>query len=194
MKTTLLLFTSLLAGFGLCYIIYPKTPSLNIAIDDIEETTFDERRKELKEAWEASKRFSFKILEQMPEEGFSYKYTPEAMTFAEQWRHCCIYTCNMLAGRFNLDNSPYPDKSQYPPVVLNKIEVKAELTKMYDYVFNLIETLPAEKLLETVSLGGEEMPGWRFIYAMENHIIHHRGSCVVYLRLNDIVPIGYFGW
>jgi uncharacterized damage-inducible protein DinB len=29
---------------------------------------------------------------------------------------------------------------------------------------------------------------------MENHIIHHRGQAIVYLRLNGVKPKGYFGW
>ncbi|RZM10040.1 MAG: DinB family protein, partial [Pedobacter sp.] len=30
--------------------------------------------------------------------------------------------------------------------------------------------------------------------AMDNHIIHHRGQCMVYLRMNGITPEGYLGW
>ncbi|MCU0354066.1 MAG: DinB family protein [Cytophagales bacterium] len=29
---------------------------------------------------------------------------------------------------------------------------------------------------------------------MENHIIHHRGQAIVYLRLKGIRPEGYVGW
>jgi uncharacterized damage-inducible protein DinB len=37
------------------------------------------------------------------------------------------------------------------------------------------------------------MPNGRLRYALENHIIHHRGQCVVYLQLWGITPVGYLG-
>ncbi len=152
------------------------------------------KRQELLEAWKASQQFTLKIVDQMPDEYFGFKYTPEAMSFAEQWRHCAIFTCNQLAGRFELDDNPYADKSQRPPVQMDKASVIAELDKMYHYVFEKIEGLPERDLYAPVDFAGDTFPGWRLFYAMENHIIHHRGQCVVYLRLKGTVPIGYLGW
>ncbi len=148
-------------------------------------------RQELKAAWEKSETYTMVIVDQMPEELFRYKTTDSTMTYTEQWRHCAIYTCGQLAGRFDLVN-PYIGKK--PTVNMSKDSVLAELRKMYAFVQKTIDQLPDEKLLGSVEFAKDTIPGWRLIYAMENHIIHHRGQCIVYLRLNGIKPKGYYGW
>lgn len=148
-------------------------------------------REELKVAWLKSEDMTLKNVNQMPPELFTFKYTEEAMTFAEQWRHCVIYTCNQLANNAEIKN-PYADIKL--PVQMPKNDVIAELKKMYAFVRASIEELSDEKLLSICSFAGEKITVWRLFYALENHIIHHRGQCIVYLRLNGIVPKGYYGW
>lgn len=74
-------------------------------IFEISSDKVSAKRQELLEAWKASQKFSLKIVNQMPEEYFSFKYTTEAMSFAEQCRHCAIFTCNQLAGQFELKDT-----------------------------------------------------------------------------------------
>lgn len=148
-------------------------------------------RQKLKEAWSRSEIMTMTNVKQMPPEFFTFKYTNEAMTFAEQWRHCVVYTCGQIAGRTGLKN-PYENVKL--PVQMTKDHVIKELEKMYMFVRQSIEGLPDEKLLSPCDFAGDSIPTWRLFYAMENHIIHHRGQCVVYLRLNGVVPKGYYGW
>jgi uncharacterized damage-inducible protein DinB len=167
---------------------------LGILTTELSADKVSTKRQELLEAWKASQKFTLKIVNQMPDEYFGFQYTPEAMTFAEQWRHCAIFTCSQLAGRFNLKDNPYEDKSKRPLVEMNKEEVISELNRMYNYVFKVIENLPEKDMYEPIDFAGDTIFGWRLIYAMENHIIHHRGQCVVYLRLKGVIPNGYVGW
>ena len=148
-------------------------------------------RKELQAAWLRSETMTLTNVEQMPPEYFTFKYTEEAMSFAEQWRHCVIYTCGQLAGRAGIKN-PYEDVKL--PVQMPKTDVVKELKNMYSYVRQSIEALSDEKLLETCDFAGDTIPIWRLFYALENHIIHHRGQCIVYLRLKGIKPKGFYGW
>lgn len=113
------------------------------------------------------------------------------MSFAEQWRHCVVYTCGQLAGRSGMVN-PYADIKL--PVQMTKEHVIEEMENMYRWVRKTIQDLTDEKLLSNCEFAGDTIPIWRLFYAMENHIIHHRGQCVVYLRLNGVVPKGYYGW
>ena len=124
----------------------------------------------------------------MPPELFTFKYTKEAMTFSEQWRHCVIYTCGQLASRVGIKN-PYENVKL--PIQMSKLDVVKELENMYGFVRRSIMELSDEKLFSHCEFAGETIPVWRLFYAMENHIIHHRGQCVVYLRLNGIVPKGF---
>ncbi len=148
-------------------------------------------RKELIAAWHRSETMTITNVKQMPPEFFMYKYTDEAMTFSEQWRHCVVYTCGQLAGRAGIVN-PYENIKL--PVQMPKTDVVKELENMYAFVRKSIKELSDEKLLSDCDFAGETIPVWRLFYAMENHIIHHRGQCVVYLRLNGVVPKGYYGW
>lgn len=148
-------------------------------------------REELTAAWLRSETMTLTNVEQMPPESFLFKYTEEAMTFSEQWRHCVVYTCGQLAGRADIPN-PYEDIKL--PVQMPKADVIKELKNMYAFVRQTIETLPEEKLMADCDFAGDTIPIWRLIYALENHIIHHRGQCVVYLRLSGIKPKGFYGW
>ena len=148
-------------------------------------------RQELTAAWLRSETMTLANVEQMPPESFTFQYTQEAMTFAEQWRHCVIYTCGQLAGRAGLSN-PYENVKL--PVQMPKDRVIGELKKMYAFVRQSIAELPDEKLLAPCDFAGDTIPIWRLLYALENHIIHHRGQCVVYLRLEGVVPKGFYGW
>jgi len=148
-------------------------------------------RQELKTAWLRSEKMTLINVEQMPPEFFTFKYTDEAMSFAEQWRHCVIYTCGQLAGRTGLKN-PYKDVKL--PVQMPKEEVIKELKNMYTFVRQSIDKLPNKKLFATCDFAGDKIPIWRLFYALENHIIHHRGQCIVYLRLKGVKPKGFYGW
>ncbi len=148
-------------------------------------------RQELIAAWLRSETMTLTNVEQMPSEFFTFKYTDEAMTFAEQWRHCVIYTCGQLAGRAGINN-PYENVKL--PVQMPKEDVIRELKNMYTFIRTSIEELSDTKLLTNCDFAGDTIPIWRLFYALENHIIHHRGQCVVYLRLKGVVPKGYYGW
>lgn len=151
----------------------------------------DQIKQELIAAWLRSEKITLISMEQMPAESYLFKYTEEAMTFSEQWRHCVVYTCGQLAGRTGLAN-PYEDVKL--PVQMPKEEVIDEIKKMYAFVRSSIEKLSGNQLLSKCDFAGDEIPIWRLIYALESHIVHHRGQCVVYLRLNEVIPKGFYGW
>ncbi|WP_045803456.1 DinB family protein [Flagellimonas lutaonensis] len=162
-----------------------------VVSSDKEEKIPAKLKEELIAAWVRSEEMTLTNVEQMPPELFTFKYTPEAMSFSEQWRHCVIYTCGQLADRAGIEN-PYENVKL--PVQMPKEDVIKELKNMYAHVRKSISELSNEKLLSDCEFAGETIPIWRLFYAMENHIIHHRGQCVVYLRLKGVVPKGYYGW
>lgn len=159
--------------------------------DDLMKQKAFEKKDEIRLALSASHKYTATIIDQMPDSLFLYKPTPEVMHFAEQFRHCAVFTCNQLAGRFELE-SPYHVTK--PVVDLDKAGTLQEINRMYDFMHEVLEGLPPEKLFADIAFGQETLPAWRLFYAMENHIIHHRGQCIIYLRLNAVKPVGYFGW
>ena len=178
-------FVKRFAGLGLIPLLGFKERDSSYPLD------VGQLRKELKTAWMRSEEMTLASMEQMPPEFYSFKYTDEAMTFSEQWRHCVVYTCGQLASRTGLKN-PYKDVKL--PVQMPKEDVIREIKKMYVFVRQSINDLSNDQLFAQSDFAGDDIPIWRLIYALENHIIHHRGQCVVYLRLKGVIPKGYYGW
>ncbi len=165
-----------------------------LANRNVEKTDTKAMRTDLLKAWARSETQTLTTAQQMPAEFYQFQAADSTMTFAEQWRHCAIYTCGQLAANLELTDNPYAVKDERPRVDLSKEEAIVELKRMYAYVRKVIETVPDEKLLTKVDFAKDQIYGWQLLYAVENHIIHHRGQCVVYLRLKGIKPVGYYGW
>ena len=176
-----LLATSLLPASALAH---PATFDL--------ESEAQRVRRELLEAWARSEQLTLTTASQMPAEAYDFKYTPEAMSFAQQWRHCCEFTTTLLAERLGIDN-PYKNGRDLSKAV-TKQQVMDEVKALYAFMRQTITTIPDAKLFEQAEFVGGKIPNWRYLYAMDNHIIHHRGQCMVYLRLKGITPEGYLGW
>ncbi len=143
------------------------------------------------EALNKSKIMTLGIVEQMPDDFFGFKYTPEAMSFGEQFRHCAVYSFGQFAGRIGVKN---PFEGKKPKVDLSKQEVIDITNLMYNTLSTWASEISEEKLMSDMGFSSENIPTWRFFYVIENHIIHHRGQAVVYLRLKGIKPNGYYGW
>ena len=173
------------AGLGLVPLIGLKACGTN------QEQDIDKLKSEMVNAWERSETMTLTSMEQMPPESYEFKYTKEAMTFTEQWRHCVKFTCGQLAGCTRLQN-PYKDVDL--PVQMPKNDIISEIKNMYAFVRKSIMDMSAEELMADCDFAGDVIPVWRLFYALENHIIHHRGQCVVYLRLSGVIPKGYYGW
>lgn len=156
---------------------------------------FDPFREEFLTAWKSSEKYTLELYGQMPEKLMDWKYTPESFSWRTQFVHCIIFNSAQLATRLGIKD-PYEAvtmKGGYWSK-LSKAKLEKELQGFYEWVRKVVKETPAEKLAEMTSFGSEDIPLWRLFYALENHIIHHRGQAVCYLRLNGITPIGFVGW
>ena len=150
-------------------------------------------RNDLKTSFKNSEKYTLTVFNQMPEDKLEWKYTPESMSFRTQFVHCITFTASQLCGRLSLKN-PYDGRKNEFWAALSKTQLEAELKEFYDWLIKTVDILNDETLLKKEQFVGGEMPNWKIIIAMENHIIHHRGQAICYLRLNGITPVGYIGW
>ncbi|MBW3466826.1 DinB family protein [Arthrospiribacter ruber] len=164
--------------------------SCSTKLEDGKSASFD-HASAIMESLEKSKAYTYAILEQMPDSLYSYRPTPELMTFSEHYVHNAIFTCNQLANRLNLEN-PYKDFKRDRD--FNKKETIAEVDRMYAFMTQSLESMTSEDLEKEIEFGKEAISAWRLFNIVENHNNHHRGYSLVYLRMNGIVPKGYFGW
>ena len=146
---------------------------------------------EFSPAWKRSQEYTLTVFNQMPEEHLDFHYTPEAMTFRTQFVHCITFTAMQLAGRLEIKN-PYENKKDWGK--LTKAQVADELEGFYAWVEKVAGETSPERLSKQEGFAGGKIQAWQFFYAMENHIIHHRGQAICYLRLKGITPEGYVGW
>lgn len=156
---------------------------------------WQEFRAEFKQAWASSEKYTFELFEQMPENLLDWKYTPESFSYRMQFVHCIIFNSAQLASRLEIKDI-FDERTMKGGYWKNrsKKQLLKDLKEFYDWVLKVLDTTPDQKLSEMTSFGSEDIPLWRLFYALENHIIHHRGQVICYLRLNGITPIGYVGW
>jgi uncharacterized damage-inducible protein DinB len=161
-----------------------KTANSNLQID---------ARADLIASFRNSEKYTLTVYNQMPEDKLEWKYTPESMSFRTQFVHCITFTASQLCGRMNIKN-PYDLKKKEYWEKLTKVELEAELHNFYNWLVKIVEETSNENLTKPEQFVAGETPIWKILYSMENHIIHHRGQAICYLRLNGITPIGYIGW
>ena len=150
------------------------------------------RRTEVAEFLEShhrSKTYTLSVFDQMPPEKMEFKPLPEMYTFQRHFTHCIEFTSGQLTLR-GIKN-PFAE-AQWDK--LNKAETYQELTHFYDWVEKTVVNATPKQLATTGDFAGDQVDLLRLLYICENHLIHHRGTIMAYLRLSNIVPLGYVGW
>ena len=151
------------------------------------------RRSEVAEFLESHRRsraYTLSIFDQMPEEQMGFKPLPEMYTFQRHFTHCIEFTAGQLKLRLDIKN-PFEDAdwSKY-----NKAQTREAVAQMYDWVEKTVETATPQQLAKMGDFSADQVDLLRLLYICENHLIHHRGTLMAYLRMAKIVPLGYVGW
>jgi uncharacterized damage-inducible protein DinB len=145
----------------------------------------DDMVSKLVKHWQTSKAYTLAIAEQMPEDGYAFKPNPEEMTFGGQLVH--IAQANgFFLSKISGTTSPIgkPDK-------MDKATVVKLVGDSYDYVIKSIGSLTPEQLHAELHLEGTTMTGYEALLFAADHTTHHRGQCIVYLRVKGIKPADY---
>lgn len=140
--------------------------------------------------WLEAKRHCLDVAKSMPEEKYNYKPTDVSKTFAEQMVHIA-YTVELLCKRYVQGievKASTPDASK-----MSKEEIIAMLEKGFDYVTEVIYTVPQSKLDETCKMyhsGNTVTRAFAFFY-VQDHMTNHRAKANLYIRMNNIEPPEY---
>lgn len=136
--------------------------------------------------WENNKKYSLEVLQAMPEEHYDFVPVKGMKSFREQASH--------IASGFNYQLK----KSGLPALPAVKGQSKAAMIASYTEIFDsLIQNLKnyeADKLREEASMWYGSSTKLRMLNLMDNHLAHHRGQMIVYLRLKGIKAPSYIGW
>lgn len=149
----------------------------------------------LKSVWTQSKQYLMEFAEVLPEEKYGFKPTKEVFSFAEQLLHLAgtNYWCfSTIKG----EKPPKPEE-ELMAEGKSKSEIMDLLKESFTYGDDIISGLTEEKAAAETQMGRRKLALWKVIMFCADHISHHRGQIVTYLRLNGIKPpqyrSGFFG-
>lgn len=145
---------------------------------------------EFLESHRRSKDYTLKVYDQMPDEHKNFKPLPEMLTFQRHFTHCIDFVSGQLSVRLGI-------KNPFEHLLMDELtpaQARAEIVKCYDWVEKIVKEATPQQLAKTGGFAGDQVDLLRLLYICENHLIHHRGTVMVYLRHKGIVPEGYVGW
>lgn len=144
------------------------------------------------ERLENSRRYLILVAEKMPEEKYGFRATPESMNFAEHLMHIAWamdwHTHSLLGNReprdWNTDTELKVDKK-------SKNEMIATIDKTFNTTIEFIRNFGEERLDERLDYFGLDRTKGQVLLLLADHVTHHRGQMLVYLKLNGIKPPRY---
>ena len=148
--------------------------------------------KDYVERLENSKAYLLLVAEAMPEEKYSFKATPESLSFAQNLLH--IGFAMDWHSQSLLGDRPARDwQTDTVFKVANKS--KAQIIELIDNTFantiQFIKAFDAAKLNNRLDYFGLDRTKRQILLLLADHITHHRGQMLVSMRLNGLVPPRY---
>lgn len=140
--------------------------------------------------WKNATAYTLEFAKAMPEAFYDYTPTPVEMNFREQLKHLAG---NMvwLSSSYLGGSATHVDPQQSGN---SKKEIIAMLEKSFAYASQTIDKLTESQLNDSVDFIAGTMTKRRILMLMTDHVTHHRGQLVVYLRMKNVEPPKYVGW
>jgi uncharacterized damage-inducible protein DinB len=137
--------------------------------------------------WTRAKAYTKAYLDAMPEDGYSYKPTPEMRTFAEQMLHLADGNYGIVSAATGKAN-PLGKVSAEKTVAQTKEATTKAVMDNYDFVISAIGSMTPAQLQESMKFAGHDLTKATVISKAFEHQTHHRGQTVAYLRLKGATP------
>jgi uncharacterized damage-inducible protein DinB len=138
--------------------------------------------------WTRAKDYTKEYLDAMPEEGLSFKPTPDIRSFAEQMLHLAnanFAFASTATGAANPQQGKNLEK-------IDEYKTKEGLTKIvmesYDFVIKSVKGMDMKKMDEPVKFFGRDLTRAAALEKGFEHQTHHRGQTTIYLRLKGVKP------
>lgn len=143
--------------------------------------------------WQRAQAYTLEVAEAMPEEQYGFSGAEDVMNFGEQMVHI---TGNLygLCSRFIVEEkSPYQKPSAK---ALTKEEIIQQLQEGFAYVSTALMRMSDEDIQARAPRFWAKDPTAKSVIflLMRDHMTHHRGHCILFLRMNGIKPPSYRGW
>ena len=140
--------------------------------------------------WINGSQYTIELAEAMPEDKFDYRPTPEVRSFREQVVHIMNNMVWLSSSYLSTTNF----KGDLKHKDLSKEEILMLLRQATKFAENTVRNLDAKDLDVKVEFFAGPMSKRQILVLMNDHMTHHRGQIIVYVRINDIKPPRYRGW
>ncbi len=150
----------------------------------------DNFMEEFRQKWQNASEYTVELAKLMPSEYFDYTPVEEVKPFSNQLLHM---TRNMIW----LSTSYISDKHFEQKTELEnpgKEEIIRLLEESFSFTLKAIEEFSSDQLEEKVEFFAGPMSKRQILILMNDHLTHHRGQLIVYLRMKGIKPPAYRGW
>ena len=148
--------------------------------------------KEYLERLENSRKYLVLVAENMPEEKYDFKPTPESMSFAENLMHigwAMDWHSQSLMG--NREPRDWNTDTELKVDNKSKEEMIATIDETFGKTIEFISNFDINKLVERLDYFGLDRTKRQVLFLLADHITHHRGQMLVYMRLNGLKPPRY---
>ena len=135
--------------------------------------------------YDMSKNFILKTAEQVPEDKYSYRPTPEVRTLGAILGHIADghqYLCGVIAGSAPKGEQPVNEKLE------GKAAITTALKKSFDDCDAVLAKVTDADLTRQVNMFGMDVPLSAAVTMLASHDWEHYGNLVTYMRSNNIVP------
>lgn len=144
------------------------------------------------ERLENSRKYLILVAETMPEDKYNFKASPESLSFAENLLHIGFaldwHSQSLLGDRESRD---WKTDTIFKVANKSKKKMIATVNTAFDESIKLIQQFDAEKLDDELDYFGLHRSKRQIFMLLADHITHHRGQMLVYMRLNGLTPPRY---
>ena len=148
--------------------------------------------KDYLERLENSRKYLILVAKEMPEDKYEFKASPESMSFSENLMHIAWamdwHSQTLLGGRkardWNTDTILKVENK-------SKKEMIATIDKTFDETIKLLAEFDTTKFNDRLDYLGLNRTKRQIFLLLADHITHHRGQMLVYMRLNGLKPPRY---
>jgi len=146
--------------------------------------------------WKTSGEFTLAVADAMPADGYTFRPTPEEMSFGELIAHIAGPARNACTQASGLTPPPLSPAIEAWTKDTVKIEVSKEaatqfLKDSFEFCSKAITQMPAANADKIVGPPNRNLTGSEWLWSYFTHTAHHRGQAEVYLRLKGIKPPTY---
>lgn len=148
--------------------------------------------KDYLERLENSRKYLILVAEEMPENKYEFKASPESMSFAENLMHIAWamdwHSQTLLGERKARD---WNTDTELKVESKSKKEMIETIDKTFNETIKFITEFDTTKFNDRLDYLGLNRTKRQILLLLADHITHHRGQMLVYLRLNGIKPPRY---